>query len=867
MLRLLAIYVALNLSNIAFSQRENFTWPVGAKDLLRFDNNTLAPSSTQRVPNPDYTLEGVAVANDPETGDLLFYHDGHQVFTKFSTVMPGGTDIGGKIQGSTGQGAAIFVIPDCTRKKFIVFSNDADHSVFPFQKGKLYYSIVDMSNGIGIVTQAKTLIRSDLDEGMTVINDFPNGKSWLVAKLMDVNKFVSIPLTANATQLTNTNNHVVSNFSFPTGIFASIYTLRYNPQRGLIAMSGFLPAATVGTVNFNLQTGVVSNFVLVDNQALNNQGNAQQSMVIDVCWSPNGNKLYAITQKHMNLYQYDFSNGMNRTLIISDPASVDNGGMKVDPSGKIWVINNTLPINPLAPTSSFYVSRIHNPNATGGACNLVMNDFFLFSNAFFFFPVHAEYDPTPISAALTQSGNVSICQNDTLSLGVTNGSQYLWSNGATSASLQVSAAGSYSCQLTLANGCVVQSDTLVVSMNNAPQVFAGLDTNVSCGQKVTLQASSSEPVTLQWLGNPNPGANYPQVGNGSYIVEAMSTVTGCKNYDTVEVIEVNGNISVVANGGQICRGDSTILTASAQGQIGSVSFLWSNGSTSPSITVSPYSSSTYSVSVIDNSTQCSDNATVAVIVETLSVILTPVGLQEICRGDSVKLEVNEVPGSSYNWSNGSSTSTIYAFEEQPYYVTVSNGLCTVTSDTFTIAFKPSPLVDFEMNEFDEAAVGQIVNFTNTSEYPFGSEIQWILGNGETSSEIDYSTVYPNAGSYFPTLTIVAPNGCKATKGKVLSIFKGVEEVTVFLPNAFTPNGDGLNDVLKVDGTYIKSVEMFVHDRWGQILYYSPNQLVGWNGENLKGEEMPEGVYVVNVNVLGDDEKLRKIGKTVYLSRQ
>ncbi|MBU2019226.1 MAG: gliding motility-associated C-terminal domain-containing protein [Bacteroidetes bacterium] len=865
-MRVLILFLFLHL--FSFSQYENYTWPIGAKDLVTFDTLSKMPTDNQRIANPDYTLEGVAVANDPKTGKLLFYQDGHQVFTKNSVVMQGGTDIGGKIQGSTGQGAAIYSIPDCTNKRFIVFSNDADHSVVPFKNGKLYFSIVDMSNGTGVVTQAKTLIRSDLDEGMIVVNDYALGKSWLVAKLMNENKFVSIPLSAVTTDLGNTNNHVISTFSTANGReLKSIYTLSYNPKRKLIAMSGFLPAATVSTIQFNPSTGVLSNFSYVDEQALNNQGNAQQSMIADVCWSPDGSKLYALTQKNLCLYQYDFNNSKSRTLLISDPQSIDNGGMKIDPSGKIWVINNTLPVNPTAPASSFYISRIHNPNAAGGACNLIMNDFFLFSNGYFYFPQHTEYDPTPIKADLSLSGNQTICENDTLQLSALNGVSWLWSNGESTATIEISSAGSYSCFVTLMNGCTVNSETINVSVLSTPTVDAGLDQTVSCGQKVDLKATTVGNNALQWQGNNMAGPDYFQVGQGMYTVLATS-VDGCRSVDSVQVMETNNSLNIQLNGGLICLGDSIFLNPKVTGGSGNLSYLWNNGSTTSTIQVAPKSNMNYNLIVQDNTTQCTDSKSVLVEVDSIVVQLNQSVDVAICEGDSVQISTTFNSNYTYNWNFGSpDQSSVSVKNEGQYFVTVSNGFCTSNSDTLIVGFKPTPFADFYVNEFNEAQLNEEIFFTNESTFPFGSSLLWSMGNGATSKETNPSTIYTNPGSYFVQLTIVGPNGCQSNRGQIVDVHRGVEDVTVFVPTAFTPNGDGLNDVLKVQGIHIRSVDLLIHDRWGKLLFYSPNQLVGWDGTDFDGTEMPTGMYVASFIVKGDDEKIRKFGQTVFLQRE
>jgi gliding motility-associated-like protein len=849
------------------AQFQNHTWVIGAKDVVTFDTTSNQPVTRARPANPDYTLEGTAIANNPKTGEIYFYHDGHQIFGKNYLPIAGGTDIGSKVQGSTGQGAAIFTIPDCTNKKFIAFSNDADHSVFPFKKGKLYYTKVDMSSGAGVVSNAKTLIRSDLDEGMIVVNDYTSGKSWLVAKIMDENKFVSIPLTANPSDMLNTSNHVISTFATAPGEeIKSVYTIRYSAVNGKIALASFLPAATVATLNFNTQNGQLTGFSTVDKLALNNQGNTQQSAIGDVCWSPDGTKLYALTQKNLSLYQYDFSNNRNRTLIIQDTKSVDNGGMKVDPSGKIWVINNTLPVDPLNPVGSFNLSRIHNPNAAGGTCNFILDDFTLLSNGYFYFPVHAEFNPTDALAKLSKMGSLTLCEGGNVQIKCEGGAAWTWNNGATTQSISVSQSGSYFATASF-GGCTILSDTFNVVVNSLPTVDAGNNQTVSCGSKVTLNATGSQNLNYQWIGNQYAGPTYSNVGQGNYTVIGTSMQTGCIAKDSVSVFEANNNVSVILKSDTlICKGNQVTLTPMVSGVSGTPSYSWSNGSTAAYITISPNITSSYSVTVTDPSTECSDSKASNIEVDSLVVNLVAIGSTDFCEGDSVELRVTASSDYTYTWSN-SNVNQFSQFVSLSgiYSVQVQNAVCTTQSNAITVSVKAVPFVDFTMDK-NEVKVGEFVNFTNTSDSPSGTFYTWTFGNSKNSNNQNASTYYENPGSYFVNLTASSPNECVATYGQTVDVVQDESEFTIFIPTAFTPNGDGLNDFLKVQGINIKSVEIFIHNRWGELLFYSPNQLVGWDGKDFTGKPMDDGQYVVSIIAEGNTGEVRKFGHVVFMYR-
>ncbi|MFT7345087.1 MAG: gliding motility-associated-like protein [Lentimonas sp.] len=862
-------YIVLLLSLTCLSasaQFENYTWVVGAKDVITFDTQSKSPTNSARAGNPDYTLEGAAIANNPQTGETYFYHDGHQIFTKNFVPMIGGGDIGGKIQGSTGQGATIYTLPDCTNKRFIAFSNDADHSVVPFKKGKLYYSIIDMTIGNGVVTTTKNLIRDDLDEGMIVVNDFKGGKSWLVAKLMDQNKMVSIPLSNDYSTLSDKSKHVITSFGNSSDVLNSIYTLKLNPVNNKIAMSGFFPAATVATVDFNLQSGGVSNFSFVDRNALNNKGNAQESYIIDVCWSPDGTKLYAITQKHMSLYQYDFANNKNRTLIIQDPQSSDNGGMKIGPDGKIWVINNTLPVDPANPIGSFNVSRIHNPNQAGGACNLILNDYTLLSNGYFYFPQHAEYDPTEKSVSLVVDGSTQLCEGENRIIQTDKGISWEWNIGSSSSEIKVNQTGVYYCKVTLPNGCVVQSDTVVINVTDLPTVEAGENQTISCGTKVNLEAVGSNGADLQWLGNSLSGASYLNVGQGTYFVTAKISNGLCQVVDSLVVIEEQNNVNFeLTPDFAVCKDEEYSVFSNVSGITGNPEYIWDNGSNFSFIEVlEAKSTKIWSLTVTDSDTKCSLTKSMKVTVEELAVSLTSTTDPAFCEGESVDLEISPKTYDALIWNDGQQGMRIRTiYDAGLYSFEMTKGACSVSSNDIEVLVRPTPVAGFYFDSTNIQA-NELVSFNNKS--IGGTNFDWSFGNGMTSNFYSDEASYPNPGSYFVSLSVANDFGCTDQKGRIVNVEKPNEETTVFIPTAFTPGEDNINPRLKVYGIEIKSVQMLVYDRWGQIQFYSPNQLIGWDGDDLGGNPLPGGVYQVLVEVETNKGTTIRKSETVLLHR-
>jgi gliding motility-associated-like protein len=130
-----------------------------------------------------------------------------------------------------------------------------------------------------------------------------------------------------------------------------------------------------------------------------------------------------------------------------------------------------------------------------------------------------------------------------------------------------------------------------------------------------------------------------------------------------------------------------------------------------------------------------------------------------------------------------------------------------------------------------------------------SEWFWDFGDGITSAEIHPAHTYNEAGQYFVTLTIHTADGCmgEVTHGPYIIV-----NPDLFIPNVFSPNGDGVNDAFRVDYTGDQPFTCKVFDRWGVTIWETLNKTHGWDGKNPQGEDVVDGVYYYVAKV-GDRE--------------
>ncbi|MFT7378116.1 MAG: gliding motility-associated-like protein, partial [Sphingobacteriales bacterium] len=188
--------------------------------------------------------------------------------------------------------------------------------------------------------------------------------------------------------------------------------------------------------------------------------------------------------------------------------------------------------------------------------------------------------------------------------------------------------------------------------------------------------------------------------------------------------------------------------------------------------------------------------------------------------------------------------------------------CAVNSDAFILRQALTPdftiLIDKDEIGIGEKTFVQLINFSNID------YLEWSLGNGETSTEPSPEISYSAFGEYLISVTATNnTSGCEVTKNGIVTVTKDVnKETEVYLPSAFSPNGDGINDKLNIIAKNFQEFEMGVFNRWGGIIWGTTNTAIQWDGSEISsGNEAPAGVYIVAiraVNNLGEPKIFKKV---------
>ncbi len=336
----------------------------------------------------------------------------------------------------------------------------------------------------------------------------------------------------------------------------------------------------------------------------------------------------------------------------------------------------------------------------------------------------------------------TICYGSNITITASGGSTYQWSNGSTSPSITVSPNSSITYSVTVTNtyGCTATENSDVF-VNALPIINAGADQTICSGTNVILNATGGSSYT--WSnGIQTASTTVSPTTTTSYSVTATD-INGCSASDNVTVFVNPLPIADAGPDQSICLGQqSAILSAS-----GGTSYNWSNGINSSSITVSPNTVTTYSVTATNNGCTASDNVTVF-INPLPTITISPA--QNICKGGTATLSASG--GNTYNWSNGSTSSsiTVYPASSTTYYVTVTNSYgCTATGSS-VVYVNALPIANAGTDQTICSGANITLNASG------GISYAWNIG--DLTSSISVAPI--TTTSY--TVTVTDINGCSAS---------------------------------------------------------------------------------------------------------
>lgn len=287
----------------------------------------------------------------------------------------------------------------------------------------------------------------------------------------------------------------------------------------------------------------------------------------------------------------------------------------------------------------------------------------------------------------------------------------------------------------------------------------------------------------------------------------------------------------------ICPGGQAQLSTNFIGE----SYKWTPSSglsrtNIPNPSASPVETTTYFLSVLDDCGQYFAD-TVTVFVEGDPVSVEWGRDTTFCGQESYTLDATTpIAGTSYHWSDGSTTSSIDVASTDRYYVTITTSTCEVTYSR-QITFDEQPTIDLGADTLLCAGSNYLLGNEEA-----GLEYLWHDGSTNTTFEVVESGIH----------AVTVSNSCGSTSASVDISLQDCDQL--YIPNAFSPNGDGFNDQFVIFSPLNLSIEIFhIFDRWGNQVFkqskFGSDQLVpSWNG-TFRGKPVPVGTYVYYFRLL------------------
>lgn len=429
-------------------------------------------------------------------------------------------------------------------------------------------------------------------------------------------------------------------------------------------------------------------------------------------------------------------------------------------------------------------------------------------------------------------------------------------NGQAPGCVTYNTPGTYAVELSVTDDMGVTDDTVTIA------TYITVEAPPNAGNSATVSYCDNDPVTdlfNELGGTPDAGGSWsPATSAGGGMFEpgvdapgiytyTVSSTNSCPDASATVDVSVNNcnqpTAGFTASSQTICQGECVTFNDISTGtNINSWEWDFSSGGDPTSFSgqnppqVCYDQPGTYTVTLTITDDVGTDDMTMTI---TVNPGPSPEITQnsEQCEGNTVTLTTGL--SGNHTWSDNSTNTTLDVTTDGTYWVDVDDGSGCIGSDTIKMTFHdelvleltavPETCIDAE----DGTVITEVVQGDGPLSY------SWL--NGDTSSNPSFAP-----GIY--TVSVVNDYGCQwKDTVEIEAATEECPEPSVYIPNIFSPNGDGINDFFEVYGNDIAALTVQVFDRWGKMVFYSTSLDAQWDGER-NGKPMNTAVFAYLVNV-------------------
>lgn len=495
-------------------------------------------------------------------------------------------------------------------------------------------------------------------------------------------------------------------------------------------------------------------------------------------------------------------------------------------------------------------------------------------------PVTAYVENCSSITANLSASDSTICINDCISFtDLSSGSPISWNwhffGSSTPTSSQQNPtnicypnAGNFDVALVVSDG--TNSDSLFLSnfiiVNPLPTITTSNDTTICNGNSVSISASGAASYTWNnGLGN-----------GGSHTVSPTTTTTynvvgtdanGCQNSDSVIITVNNCGTAPIAGfsstDSTVCMNECIDFTDLSTNTPTSWTWYFFGASSPSSAIQNPtnicYSSpGTFDVALVVSNSNGTDSIFVSNFI-TVNPLPTVSASNDttICNGNSVSISASGA--ASYTWDNGLGNGASHTVSPTITTTYIVNGIdlngCQ-NSDSVTVSVVNCGVPTANFNATNTSVcINDCVDFTDLSTNTPTSWL-WLFEGGTPNSSMvqnPQGICYDSTGVYDVTLLVSNAFGNDTISMSNFIVVDSCLEIPVSftIPNVFSPNNDGNNDVFFIENTGIESLDMKIYNRWGMLLYETSDINAVWDGRTSSGEQAPEGTYFYIITIKSD----------------